>query len=285
MGTLSDLPVQLILVIVDYLHDDRKALRACALVSRVFVAPSQAHLFERIMLWHTLDPTKHTLGPATGGNIEVMQKSISPDPDGILQYTRSLSIFLSICTKPRRLEEIYDHWVAFKNIRELRTYLFATPFIRRGRIERYFPHFQPTLRCLRLMASLRNPTDLVTFIAFFPLLEDVTIEALPSSAYSSSGSKSEGFNPDELSPLKGSLRLHAFHIENDFLVELAKVRLQYRTVSISETTVWTGFQELIITCAPTLRVLNVTRRIRELYSWFNLATDGLWGLSLVSGHL
>ena len=273
MGNLPGLPTELLLLIIDHLHDDWQALRACALVSRAFVARSQEHLFERIRLgdWQDAMMYADEAGEVSvRGDIKDMERYISPDPDGVLSYTRSLSIYARELTEPSDLDEIYDHWAAFKNIRELQAHFFATHFIQGAppKVSRYFSHFRHTLRSLNLGTILKNPEDLITFIAFFPLLEEVSIERIIVSISLNSlpDKDSKEFNPDILPPFKGSLRLHDFRGEGDFLTELAKVRLQYHTLSISDATtwsVWTGFQEVITVCAPTLRVLNMTRHTRK----------------------
>ena len=265
MGALSDLSAELISLIVDYLHDDRKALMACALVSRIFVARPQAYLFEHIGLWIP-DRGSET---NTWGNTDAMRAYISSDPDGLLSYTRRLTVLLGTLTLtlPEHLEEILNHWVAFKNVRELRVRLFATHFVKDPTLpSRYFSHFQPTLRRLHLKTRLENPKDLIIFIAFFPALEEVSIEVLSPKPPSLPDSKPEGFDPDLLSPLRGSLVLREIRHENNFLMELAKVQVRYHILSIYDLTVWVGLQELITGCAPTLRVLNLSREACELFS-------------------
>ena len=170
-----------------------------------------------------------------------MRTYISLDPDGLLSHTRSLSTSLRILTLPQHLEEIYDHWMAFTNVREFRAHLFATHFMKDPTsLSRYFSHFQSTLRCLDLQTWLGNPKDLITLVAFFPLLEEVSIEMLSPSAPSIRvpDSKSEGFNPELLSPLRGSLLLRELRVEDEFLMGLAKVRVQYHTLSICNGTEW-----------------------------------------------
>ena len=269
MGALPDLPAELISLIVDYLRDDREALKACTLVSRAFVALSQARLFERVALQSPSVLSYFDCErPDVRGCTHFMQTHISSDPDGILSYTRSLSIDLAMgATRPQDLEEIYDHWMAFKNIRKLQAPLLATDFVKDPMsLSRCFSHFQPTLRCLHLNTSLESPKNLITFIAFFPLLEEVSIETLhlasPTILYPD---ESRRFDPDLLPPLRGSLLLRWCEYENSFLMELAKVRVQYHTLTISDATVWKGLQEFITACAPTLQVLNIVHEDRKLF--------------------
>jgi len=288
MGILSDLPPELIALIVDNLHDDRAALRACALVSRVFLPLSQAHLFECVQLWGRwicddgIPESDANLAerdrlwffwilcsmdePAARGNIDTIRRFILPGPHDVLSYTQSLSIFIRPLVQPQHLETIYDYLMAFKNVKELQISLFAPHFTREDLTlpSRYFSHFQPTLRCLHLKTLLENPKDLVKFIAFFPLLEEVSIETIFFRLPSLPDGESDWFDPDLLSPFRGSLKLSQFRHENAFATELAKVRVQYHTLSLCDVTVWTGIRELIIACAPTLRALDILRETCEL---------------------
>ena len=141
-----------------------------------------------------------------------MQKCISPDPHGVLSYTRTLSVSLGTSARDLQgIEDIYGHWIAFKNVRKLQASISTTPFIRRSYalLTHYFAQFQPTLRCLDLNTPLQTPKDVITFIAFFPLLEEVSIEVRLSFPSFLLPKESEDFNPDLLSPLKGRLQLHS----------------------------------------------------------------------------
>jgi len=293
MGVLSDLPPELIALIVDNLHDDRAALRACALVSRVFLRQSQAHLFERLRLWDwwalhdEIPQSSVNLGersrlwdvfcstdePTAWGNADAVRTFIPPSPCDALLHTRRLSIFLKPLVQPQHLESIYRCLVGFKNVRELQVPLFATHFAREDPTlsSRYFSHFQPTLRCLHLKTLLENPKDLIEFIAFFPLLEEVSIEAIFFSLPSLPDSELD--DPGLLSPFRGSLKLSHLQRENAFTIELAKLRVQYHTLSFCDMTVWTGICELITACAPMLRTLNI---LRETCEWFTFDFGCCW---------
>ena len=265
MEAFPDLPIELISFIVDYLGDDTEALRACALASRVFVARSQAQLFRRIRLWNrrTAPIIRSLITDKTtvGGDVSAIQKNISPDPHGVLSYTRTLSVSLGTSARGRQgIEDIYDHWIAFKNVRKLQASISTTPFIRRScaLLTHYFAQFRSTLRCLDLSTPLQTPKDVITFIAFFPFLEEVSIEMGFSFLSLLLPKESEDFNPDLLSPLKGRLQLNQFESENDFLTELARAPVQYHTLWINDVTVWTGFQEIVNACCSTLRMLSIT---------------------------
>ena len=257
MGRLLDLPLELLELIVGHLHDDKASLGAFSLVSRALLRPSQAQLFKQINVRRI---PAH--GDGSSRNTEDMRKWTSLDPGDaqVLSYTRTLSLSSGQpLVYPQHLDDILGHLIAFKKVRNLTISLFATHYVRNPLVSpaRYFAHFQPTLRSIYLTTCLTNPWDLITFIAFFPLLEDLTIQIL--DAYDLPAlpeSEPEGPEPAALSQFRGSLRLFQFRQTNAFVLELLKHRLQYRALSFSDVTIWTGIQELIVACAPTLQVLR-----------------------------
>jgi len=258
MGRLLDLPFELLELIFGHLHNDKASLSAFSLVSHALLLPARAQSFKRINICQV--PIH---GDGRSGNTAKTQKQTSLGPGGaqLLSYTRTLSLSMGRpLVYPQHLDVIFDDLISFKEVRELRVSLFATHYVRHPLISpaRHFAHFQPTLCSLYLWTWLKNPWDLVAFIAFFPLLEDLTIEVpntydLPKLPES----EPEGPDPVALSPFRGSLRLCQFHQTNTFGLELLKYPVQYHTLTFREVTAWTGIRELIVACAPTLRVLNL----------------------------
>jgi hypothetical protein len=164
--------------------------------------------------------------------------------------------------QPRELDEIFDHFAAFKNIRNLWLSIFGTNFINRdfALTSRCFPHFQPTLRSLKLTVPTNNLKDLIAFIAFFPLLEEVSIFFLQAPRQMADSQLGE-LDPNRLNPLRGSLRIYDVTPDSGFTQELAKVRVQYHTLELflDPASSETGLQALLTACAPTLRVLQLPR--------------------------
>ena len=258
MGYLLDLPPELLELIVEHLRDINAALRALSLVSRALRPLSQAQLFKSVDVWSV-----QCRGTESVGNIEEIRRWISLGSGGaqVLSYTRTLSLDVLVeplLVYPQELDRIFDHLIAFKNVRELKIPLFASHFVRHPLMSpiHYFAHFRPTLRSLELETRLKNPWDLMTFIAFFPLLECVTIKMRHTRELDTVAEReAEGFEPAALPPFQGILRLEGFSRANTFASELIKARVQYHTLSFCDVTVWTGIQELIVACAPTLRGL------------------------------
>jgi hypothetical protein len=258
MGYLLDLPPELLELIVEHLHNNGPALSALSLVSRALRPLSQAQSFKSVDVWSVQYHDGESIG-----NIEEIRRWISLGPGGaqVLSYTQTLSLDVNVeppSVYPQELDSIFDYLVAFKNVRELKIPSFASYFVRHplSSPTHYFAHFRPTLRFLELETRLENPWDLMTFIAFFTLLEGVAIKMLDTRELDTvAESEPEGFEPAALPPFQGILQLVGFSRANTFASELVKARVQYHTLSFYDVTVWTGIQELIVACAPTLRVL------------------------------
>ena len=258
MGHLPDLPPELISLITEHLHNDKVALEALSLVCYALLQPCQALIFKRIKLWQA-----YIYGEGCLTNVAGMVRRILLDQGGaqLLSYTRTLSLsWGQRLVSPYELDDFYDYLLAFKNVRRLKIPLFATHYVRNPLTSPscYFAHFQPTLRVLHLKTISSNPWDLVTFIAFFPLLEDVTVEMINVSHpyYVLPESEPKGVEPTSPSSFRGTLRLHQFRQAKGFVQELIKYRVQYHTLSFRNVTSRTRIQELIVACAPTLQVLD-----------------------------
>ena len=132
MGLSLRLPPELIALIIDLLHGDTAALKACSLVSHTFLPLSQVHLLEKVRLRFRFN---ENIGSMRGGLIPV------------LSHTWRLSISYSdIFIVPSSLDGTLDHFMAFRNVRELRIHLDTFHFVDRNlrSTSRYFSHFQPT---------------------------------------------------------------------------------------------------------------------------------------------
>jgi len=241
-AVMGHLPPELIDLIIDHLYDDMAALKACSLVSRAFLPRSQTLLFESLSIY---------------GDWRI------PVPLRAHSYTRNLAISIrnGCFIQPHHLDKILNVCVSFKSVRDLWLWLFPTQFIDTHftLTSRYFAHFQPTLRCLELTAPTKNPKDLIAFVAFFPLLEEVSLKLF--DFYTKSSSKFGELDPHLLNPLRGALWIDDNAPDSGFVQELAMVRVQYHTLELYTNPVSsvTGLQALITACAPNLRVLRMHR--------------------------
>lgn len=97
------LPQELTDYIVDYLADDKRALRTCALICRAFVRRSRAHIFEEVVLSYR---------PSDDNFLDVCSYSTT-----VLQSVRTLHID---CLRSQQLLQLpTDELLVFPSLRHL----------------------------------------------------------------------------------------------------------------------------------------------------------------------
>lgn len=168
---------------------------------------------------------------------------------------------------PSILDKILDHFMAFRNVRELKIRMDTFHFIDRDlrSTSRYFSHFQPTLRSLDLTTFDRNPKDVIIFITFFPFLEELSLLFYGTGPSAARERQVKVFDPNLLTPLRGTLRIRATPLNGGFLAELTKVQVLYHTLELGGEFLLpgAGISELIAACAPTLRTLSFFHQCRS----------------------
>jgi hypothetical protein len=175
----SSLPPEILDLIVDHLHDEPTALKACCVVSKSWIQRTRTHLFASVEFCSPAPP------------IELWKKSF-PDPSSSpAHYARHLSIH-----NIRDIAAADADWIhPFHNIvyLHLRSQGWVGHRIFRGP----FCGLSPTLRSLHLSST--SP-DVLDFICSFPLLEDLAWDFL--------GEGGEPWDTPSTSPkLTGSLDL------------------------------------------------------------------------------
>jgi hypothetical protein len=180
----SPLPPEILDLIVDHLHDEPTALRACCVVSKSWIHRTRTHLFANV-----------EFHPSTS-SIELWKKAF-PDPSNSpAHHTRSLTARGLFVVTAADVDA--GGWIrAFDNL----IYLHLEPLSWEERFSLIpFHGLSPTLRSLRLTCFFLEVLDL---ICSFPLLEDLTLI--------SPGYASDAWNIPPTSPkLTGSLNLNIF---------------------------------------------------------------------------
>jgi hypothetical protein len=149
------LPPEILDLIVDHLHNEPTALKACCVVSKLWIQRTRTHLFSSIQ-FH----------PSTS-SIELWKKAF-PDPSNSpARHTRSLVIRgIPIVTAADADE---SGWIrTFHNLVHL--HLECPHWERVSLVP--FHGMSPVLRSLRLVSS--SP-DILDLICSFPLLEDLAL--------------------------------------------------------------------------------------------------------------
>jgi hypothetical protein len=178
------LPSEILDLVVDHLHDEPTALKACCVVSKSWIQRTRAHLFATVEFY------------SPRSDIELWKKAFLDPSNSPAHHTRSLTI----CGIPVVTTADTDAggWIrTFHNLTRLHLeslswgeHVSLVPF----------HGLSPTLRSLRLTCTSPDVLDL---ICSFPLLEDLAL------IYPSHGS--DVWNTPPTSPkLTGSLNLSMF---------------------------------------------------------------------------
>ena len=161
---LSPLPPEILDLIVDFLHDEPDALRACCLVSRSWVHRTQEHLFAHVEFLSR----SHT----------ILWKEMFPDPSNSpARHTRSLLIRES--TVVAFVDTDVGDWArAFDGV--VRLDVDICGFGSGRKISLVQLHgLSPTLKSLRLAYESSAPSsEILSFVCSFPLLEDLALVSL-----------------------------------------------------------------------------------------------------------
>jgi len=188
------LPPEILDLIVDHLHNQPAALRACCIVSSSWVPRTQKYLFARIE-YHALNP------PDTFER----WKNTFPDPSNSpAHYVRTLS-FYGLTAATATDAKTTGSWIrAFCRVVNLHVNIAGWEVT--GRVSLAQLHgLSPNLKSIYLAHSSIPPSEVFNLICSFPLLEDLWFDLGFDIA---TGSSTGGWVIPSTSPkLTGSLRM------------------------------------------------------------------------------
>ncbi|KAK0458701.1 uncharacterized protein EV420DRAFT_328113 [Desarmillaria tabescens] len=122
------IPQELIDLIVDFNHDDSKALRACALVSRAFVASSQLHLFSRIKLILSNSSTREAIPWKLSGHTFPRFHSMISISSHIAPLVTTLEVYFDITYCQRSIVDTTTFVAVLKSLTSLKRYVLSAGF-------------------------------------------------------------------------------------------------------------------------------------------------------------
>ena len=252
-----DLPQEIVDEVIDNLAFDFETLKSTSLVRKSWTHRSHLRLF-------------HFLPINSLNRLEKWSQSISPDPQGIASYPRS--ILLSFGTprhwvEPATLDRFYDHFRSFSRVERLVISGFKAHKFDATSIPRYFGNFAATVRYLEVRTAIGTPASMLSFICAFPLLDDLAME-FPTTTTGGSEIRKVMYSASVPS-FKGKLRLLDMFYESNPLVELlCTLPLPFHTISVSSRS--TGrlpqLVSLVNRCGKTLRSLHITRTTHGMTS-------------------
>jgi len=247
--TLPYLPQEIKDQVIDFLHDDDKALRTCALVSRSWLRQSQKNLFAEVRIGYHL--------------LTKWCRNVPPGEDGLSSFTRKLEVSHR---SPREFEIVMSHLGSFKRVEALvisdydcmdldnEPYLPIVP-------DKHYGHFGESVRSLHLLYPSESLGALLPLVYLFHHLESLTIEGLMAAGEEHPPPPSP--NSPHPNAFKGKLHLRLL-AGNDMhiLSKLAKYPLRYDYVSIGDSSRELGahFNNLISACSRTLKTLDISQK-------------------------
>ena len=200
------LPQELVDSIMDMLHDDIRALKACSLMCKAMFASTRRLIHQTLHL--TLDNsfkvlTREEKRRYERGNRDVELRFLSfMGERGLLQHARRVHIYTPDTSSPEILLPHLRHFQSMNRVHTLIIDQFcATKWVNHHAT--CFSHLYPTLTSLTLR-HFPGHNGLLNFALQFPNLENLSLEWL--KFYKSSPIDTDT-RPNRSPPLRGCLRL------------------------------------------------------------------------------
>lgn len=256
---MMGLPQELIGQIMDMLHDDPRALKACSLTCKAMFASTRYLIHRTLRLTQrnnqsvlTHDEKYRYLG-WDRHNLELRFLSYMGER-GFLRFTRHVHIRMGQIFTPDLLMPHLNHFQSLDRVHSLNIENYDAT-VWRGHYKTFFVHFYPTLTSLTLHRPLNHYRYVMQFALQFPKLENLCIEHL---GY-------EWTQPDLIippvvnksPPLRGRLRLVGVG-PGDWPAEFTHLPngINFRSVELQDV-VWHQAQRMLIGCADTLEDLTI----------------------------
>ena len=151
------LPTELVDMIIDFLHDDSKALMQCCLTSKSFIDPTRTHLFKRVYFKEPDD-------------LQAWKKCFPVPERSPSTFTKDLRFD---CAE-RVEDEVFTEWIRrFTNV--VRLEVLVTRVYKSQDVFAPFHNLFPHVKSLSMSTAGREPQQVFDFICSFPLLEDLHV--------------------------------------------------------------------------------------------------------------
>jgi hypothetical protein len=166
------LPYEIVEMIIAHVAHDTPALKACSLTCHSWYTAVVPHLHYTLILTRDiLDITRRELRQLS----KLHRRGLMPLMKEIRVEQWRERWFTPQAFSPRDLR----YFSAFANVQTLRLQNLDISHFIPG-VERYFGHFSPTLRSIRLTKPSCTPIQLSHFLSLFPNLDDIKIREIPT---------------------------------------------------------------------------------------------------------
>ena len=264
------LPQEIVDYIMDMLHDNIQALKACSLTCKAMFA-STRHLVHQTLhltteniasrlLLDKEEKSRYRMRDFLAANLQFLSQM---GERGLLQYTRQVHISL-YCTLTPEILQPQLHY--FQSLDRVHALTLAHTDTSQYHHQECFTHFYPTLTSLTLRFPLGDYRDILRFASQFPKLENLCLD---SNGIRSGLNSTIPVITDRYPPLCGRLRLVGNHTVAqwpvDFVNELPN-GMNFRSIELVDLYQHNP-QHLLNTCTHTLENLSIVFRGNSTYQF------------------
>ena len=177
-GDFKGLPQEVVDEILEYLEDDRPALRACSLTCKVLLRSSRPIIHRRLCVVSRGIPHPGDEHEARAANLIRFRTLLAAAECGLTHRTRELTIKIGDDFKPADLQQFLPQFQTFARLTSLTLHNFK-PASFNPVFEQCFGHLVQQIRSLEFVYPSGFRDDLVCFISQFPNLDDLGLHAFP----------------------------------------------------------------------------------------------------------
>jgi hypothetical protein len=236
------LPAEIIDIIIDHLHGDASALKACALVCKSWLYSSCFHLYSSL-----------ELRPDSNAFLrweDEFSSSFIGSPSHLVQ-----SVFLiNFC--PETLTPFIGH---FRSLSRVQTLTLEWVQISGSQFSSFSSYFAKSLRSLELINSVvPEPGDLVRLICMFPNLDNLHITKIKSKR-ETDVSKPVELQITTVPSFRGTLRLTCLTKCLEFVQHFAKLPTNFTKLRLTELRLrdFPHYTTLLTSCGSSLKQLKI----------------------------
>lgn len=178
VGSFKGLPHEVVDEILEYLEDDRSALRASSLTCKVLLRSSRPIIHRRLCVVSRGVPDSTDEQDLQAANLARFHTLSTAAERGLTRYTRELTIKIGREFKPVDLQPFLPQFRTLERLTSLTLHNFKpAPFL--PVFEQYFGHLAQQIRSLKFVYPSGPRDDVLSFISHFPNLDDLRFYSFP----------------------------------------------------------------------------------------------------------
>ena len=178
VGGFKSLPLEIVDEIIEYLADDRPALRACSLTCKALFRSSRPIAHRKLFVVGLGGSHAKDEQDEQAANLVRFRKLLDATECGLTRYARELTIRMGKKFEPENLQPFLPQFQTFARLTSLALHNFnPTPFL--PVFEQYFGHLAQQIRSFKFLYPSGPRNDMIYFISRFPNLDDLRFYSFP----------------------------------------------------------------------------------------------------------